>query len=625
MNVFNNQLQRALARKTPLLASTHAQGVITGLTGEDLQNALASGAKRLLFGQYINEMSRMLPLPSKYDILQLVAEARLLHGNEIAAQIAQTIQRRVQIPEGSGATLRLVLSELLQNAIEHGNLGLQLTRQKQVNEFEWFELYQSTVKNALESPVGRIPVRVSCIEIDNHIQIEIEDRGMGFQVRQTLERTQSPDAPTGRGLNLIFKILNGNLHYTAGGRIVRFSIPLENQQEQNPQHHYQARAQQAKIIVKTASNSRVASLTRTFKSLGCNNLSVVTTEHQLHEDAPESDLIILDGDTANFAPIAYALGNLRRNWRSQKDPHKPILIMSPRAHSAACNLVRQYPAVEVLAHSAPPEELALRLERLLEQNANHSEANAMTMQHLQEMERTRTFQQHMLPKATRISELAKNHRLEVATNFQGCETMAGDYWTLLELSSSKIAFAVVDFTGHGVTAALNTVQLHALLERETEHENPKQVAENLNVHLHHLLGAGSFASYVYGILNTKTGSIEYSCGGAPPMLVRTPAGNIRELTCDGLPLGVAENITVQIRKGQLMKGDTLLIVSDALSEAMHQNGERWGTAGLVKELGRLPVGLGARGLLNQLMDKFHNSAKRPIADDITAVAITWKT
>lgn len=611
------------AKNTPLLASTHLPGVVTGTTIEELLNALETGSKRMIFGQYITEMSRMLPIPNTSDILQLVAEARMLHGSTIAGHIAQTINRRVDLAESQKPALRLVLAELLQNSIEHGNLGLHLIRHDQVNETEWFDKYQETLRATLASPVGRIPVRISCLEIDNVLHIEIEDRGMGFPVRQTLDKAQSPDSPTGRGLTLVMKLLKGMITYAAGGRIVRIAMPLERDSK-SVQNSQTGLRHSSHIIIKASQPTRVPVLERIMRSLGCQQTEILTSESTLVEKGSKASLIVLDADTTNFAPIAYTLGNIRKKWQDKNIAQQtPVIIFSPRAQSAACNLVLQYPKTDVISAQSSTDEMVLRIERMLEQHSSHAELNTITLQQQQEVERTRNFQHHMMPKAARITELAKQHTLQVATSYQGCETLAGDYWTMLELNDHLIAFAVVDFTGHGVMAALNTVQLHALLERESALDNPKIVAENLNTHLHHLLGAGSFASYVYGVLNTQTGELEYASGGAPPMMLKSAKGHVKEIPCNGIPLGLSENITITTRKYELDARDTLILVSDAITDAPHQNGERWGSAGLARELGRI-TGNGARNILNQLMGTYHTSVRRPIPDDITVVALTWK-
>ncbi len=69
------------------------------------------------------------------------------------------------------------------------------------------------------------------------------------------------------------------------------------------------------------------------------------------------------------------------------------------------------------------------------------------------------------------------------------------------------------------------------------------------------------------------------------------------------------------------EGDSLLVVSDALTDAPHQNGTRWGPEGLAEAWRTIPPAMKARNALQALLDTFHKTVKRPVPDDLTALIL----
>lgn len=80
-----------------------------------------------------------------------------------------------------------------------------------------------------------------------------------------------------------------------------------------------------------------------------------------------------------------------------------------------------------------------------------------------------------------------------------------------------------------------------------------------------------FVTLFLGILNVRTGELEYSNGGHnPPYIIRTN-GDIEPLeSTKGIPLGVMDDFAYQSRKITLQKGDTLLLYTDGVTEAVNK-------------------------------------------------------
>ena len=606
--------------KKQLLASTQNAGTATGTTQAELLTALTTGARRLLFGKLMAELNRLLPEPELPDILLVAAEARLLHGHQVVEVLANTIHHRAHLTPEARPILQLVLAELISNAIEHGNLGLTAQRSALVNETDWFEAYQTQVKLKLNSPLGRIPLLISCKRMAANLLISIEDRGTGFSIKNITESLKAETAPTGRGLSLVYALLGNAVEFSKGGRCVTFRLPVRPRTEQHPLPTGLTARQQGRIMVidDQTITHRVAQ--SAFQQAGFQQLHFCQNSAAAMEEALQfkPNLILLDITMPE--PDGYTL--CQQFKAHPQLARTPIIFFSGHSSTTYRTKGYQLGAVDFITKPIEPAELIARSETHL--------LNGLMMQSLQTMQdkmtadldRARNFQYELLPNANSLMQLAKAHNLGLATTYQGCESLAGDYWTILNLSPSHIAVCLVDFTGHGVIAALNTVQLHTLLHSETNLTNPVLMAQSLNYNLHQLLGSGSFATFIYGVLNTQTGEFAYAGGGAPAMLVRRANGTLTQLECNGLPLGLNAEIEVLPRRAQLHPGDTLLLVSDALTDSPHHNGTRWGDEGLAEKVAAMPPALNANQLLTTLLDTFYHTVQLPVPDDLTAIALT---
>jgi phosphoserine phosphatase RsbU/P len=172
-----------------------------------------------------------------------------------------------------------------------------------------------------------------------------------------------------------------------------------------------------------------------------------------------------------------------------------------------------------------------------------------------------------------------------------------------------------------VRAALNTVQLHALLKNEWNAADPADIAASLNASLHNLLGAGCFAAFVYLVLDTQSGAFSYCAGGTPAILIKSAGGAVKEYSASGLPLGLTPKLTPHVRTGTLKKGETLLIYSDALTDSPHKNGQRWEQAGLNAAWRSIPCAMPARNAMQALLEVFHKTVVLPLPDDLTVLAV----
>ena len=120
----------------------------------------------------------------------------------------------------------LGLTELITNAVEHGNLGITYEEKSMLNaKGDW----ESEVANRLASPVYKDKfATVEFSRSDNEITFVITDQGKGFDWRKFLK--VSPERAFdshGRGIALANSISFKNLEYLDNGNKVRVTVALQ--------------------------------------------------------------------------------------------------------------------------------------------------------------------------------------------------------------------------------------------------------------------------------------------------------------------------------------------------------------------------------------------------------------
>jgi sigma-B regulation protein RsbU (phosphoserine phosphatase) len=237
-----------------------------------------------------------------------------------------------------------------------------------------------------------------------------------------------------------------------------------------------------------------------------------------------------------------------------------------------------------------------------------------------EMDKARRFQLGLLPSAQAVAQVGADYGLDLDITFTACEELAGDYWQLFPLNENQLAIALVDFTGHGVTAALNTATIHTLfLEVEDRLSDPSALLAGLNERLCKLMTVDSFATCWYGIYDKITQELTYTSHGAmPPYHIKN--GKINPLPSAGIPLGLVDYQATSPTTAtvKLKPDDALLLYSDALVEAIYNDGNRRfedGAKALVQQQLAQPK------LATAIKQAAEQEFQQPLLDDLTILAL----
>jgi CheY-like chemotaxis protein/anti-sigma regulatory factor (Ser/Thr protein kinase) len=233
----------------------------------------------------------------------------------------------------------------------------------------------------------------------------------------------------------------------------------------------------------------------------------------------------------------------------------------------------------------------------------------------------RAMQKDLLPRAELLGRIAAGTGLVVTGFHEFSSDLGGDLWGIAALDDHRVALWLADFSGHGVTAALNTFRLHALVDGlGAVQGRPALFLAELNRRLAGALPVGQYATMLYGVVDAAAGVFTYAAAAAPAPVAMPPGARAPESgDGSGLPLGINRGTVYPERRLTLAPGGVLFLASDALAESPQEGGHRLGTAG-VAELVR--QGVAARGTacdVHTLLAPVLATMARPLPDDLTAI------
>jgi serine phosphatase RsbU (regulator of sigma subunit)/ABC-type amino acid transport substrate-binding protein len=241
-----------------------------------------------------------------------------------------------------------------------------------------------------------------------------------------------------------------------------------------------------------------------------------------------------------------------------------------------------------------------------------------------ELKMARETQTVLLPDMATVQSLQETHGIHVDSCFQPSSELGGDFWGLRSLDPMHAAILMVDFSGHGINAALNTFRLHALLNSEKEFGgDPASFLEHLNKRLVPLLPPGQYATMFYGIMDLSRDQLVYASAATLSPLLFLP-GEEQPLIGDGkgYPLGMFEESTYENRELPFPQGCSLLLYSDAITEGKTRDGDRLEETGVINVAARCLRMAPSEQLVISIAEELNKILRMPLADDLTIVCAT---
>ncbi len=263
------------------------------------------------------------------------------------------------------------------------------------------------------------------------------------------------------------------------------------------------------------------------------------------------------------------------------------------------------------------------------QNAQLHKALVKQREMEQELQFARQVMQSLLP-----DRPASVPGYEFWAYYEPARHVGGDYYGFIpipctggetEATATRWAIAVGDVVGKGMPAALLTAKLSAEVRMSLRGNlEPERVVAQLNrpfdggvldMYITFLLASLDVEKHHFTVVNA----------GHPCPLILRRDGRLEEFgrQASGLPLGIMPDYAYEAAETVLEPGETVVLYTDGVTDAMDAKGERIGDDALRKVLLNARPGAAAAGEDVVQMIQRH-VADRPQFDDITLVCLSRK-
>jgi sigma-B regulation protein RsbU (phosphoserine phosphatase) len=202
--------------------------------------------------------------------------------------------------------------------------------------------------------------------------------------------------------------------------------------------------------------------------------------------------------------------------------------------------------------------------------------------------------------------------------------VSGDYYDFFCLQDKKVALAIGDVAGKGISAALLMAAIQSIMRAQLNHVDTggcidtSRVVSLLNRQLYASTSPEKYATFFFGIYDEHSRVLSYTnAGHLPPILISGGEATLLEVT--GTVVGAFPMVMYEEKRLTLKPDDLLVAYTDGIEEPENEYGEQYGEERL-KDILIRNHHLETRDLIVKVMDSvvLWTSAEE-MPDDMTVL------
>jgi phosphoserine phosphatase RsbU/P len=235
----------------------------------------------------------------------------------------------------------------------------------------------------------------------------------------------------------------------------------------------------------------------------------------------------------------------------------------------------------------------------------------------------REIQMGILP--ADVAAVTRHSALEVHAIIEPAQKVGGDLYEVLRASEDRLVIALGDVSGKGIPAALFMAVAVTVLRTLARHlVDPAEILRRLNDELVEQNPRGMFVTMQCLVFDLAARQVSFA-GAGHHQLAIVSRGRPPRLACvsSGRPAGLMAFNPIERETLPLEAGDTFVLFSDGVSEAMNVVDDFYGEDRLMAVLAAAADGTVADIVKRVVADvhAFANGAKQ--SDDITVLAVRY--
>ena len=344
---------------------------------------------------------------------------------------------------------------------------------------------------------------------------------------------------------------------------------------------------------------------------------------KLMVEQPDFDIILSDINMPEMDGLT-----LLSKINELRNPAQKCIMVSAYGDMKNIRTAMNQGAFDFATKPIDLDDLSLTIEKAIEQinfiKETQKEHNKLTSIE-NDLATAGEIQKAILPcKFPPFKELENS--LDIYASMTPAKEIGGDFYDFFRIDNDRIGFVMADVSGKGIPAALfmavsNTLLRSVAMVSETTNE----CLDEVNRLLCKASVNSMFVTILYGILNHKTGDIDFTNAGHNPTYVLRDNGtveNVKQHT--NFVAGGIEGFKYQNDSTHLDPGDAIVLYTDGVTEAFNEKNEAFGDDGLVDSLSEL-----YHEDSKTIIEELHNDLNEFIGettqfDDITMLVIKRK-
>jgi serine phosphatase RsbU (regulator of sigma subunit) len=167
---------------------------------------------------------------------------------------------------------------------------------------------------------------------------------------------------------------------------------------------------------------------------------------------------------------------------------------------------------------------------------------------------------------------------EFAGRWRPARELSGDYYDFIPLGQDSYGLVIADVADKGMPSALFMVNTRSAVRTAVDQANsPAAAISGANRLLSQEATDGLFVTLIYGHLNSRSGNLTYvNAGHNPALHYHADNETLTDLPRTGMPLGILITAGYTQQETQVLPGDTIILYTDGVTEAMNLADEEFG-------------------------------------------------
>ncbi len=270
------------------------------------------------------------------------------------------------------------------------------------------------------------------------------------------------------------------------------------------------------------------------------------------------------------------------------------------------------------------EAFSFMKESLKEYIRELTEATASKERMESELKIAHDIQMSILPKT--FPPYPERTEFDIYATIKPAREIGGDFYDFFFTDDEHLCFVIADVSGKGIPAALFMALTKTLIKaKATMGLTTDNIISRVNEDLCIGNDMSMFVTVFCGILNVKTGEVQYTNAGHNPPLLIKRNGDVAYLEKSGeLLVGVMEGVQYTARRIMLGRNESLFLYTDGVTEAMNERDELFSEERLKKELSKDQERTVDQVIHAVMREMAEFTGSTPQSDDITMMMITYK-